>query len=131
MDLQKEIADLISGLCGADETCDGKDCRECLPVLVIASQVLALPPIEAGLKAIDNGWNAKVDLEAELPEITKKKLKIKDHLARGSLLYTFKEDASLTRVDSSYLDGYSDGWEDCREKAQRDGFRQVVEVKDD
>ena len=118
MDLQKEIADLISGLCEAAETCDGKDCRECLPVLVIASQVLALPPIEAGLKAVDNGWNAKVDLEAKLPETTREKLKI-------------KEDARLTRVDSSYFDGYSDGWEDCREKAQRDGFRQVVEVKDD
>jgi len=35
----------------------------------LASQILAIPEIKAGLEAMEKGFNAKVDRDAKLPEI--------------------------------------------------------------
>lgn len=34
-----------------------------------ADRILAIPAIEEGLRAVEKGWNAKVDREAELPPL--------------------------------------------------------------
>lgn len=61
MDVREQIAKIVGQAKVAEVV--GHSINE----LAFADAILAIPAIAEGLKAVEKGWNAKVDREAELP----------------------------------------------------------------